>query len=339
LGFESFEPQKIHFRETEDTKQERRPRMADRTKTKPGTEPPTKEAAPGISWSGIATGIVMIALLVFVVYGIFQIVGAYNARPSQDEVLGITVTTPPVTEVVPTTEPVVQTTKPVPTTEPAPTTTVPEATEPTLPGFYWGTEPAPLGFLREDSTPDQYGGLVAFLSGTFLEVEQRDLDFPWEAESVTLWVARFDLGEHPVTGDPVVGEFVLATEVYGETILFYCQMGGRWLPGDPGRPPNTTNGTTTCGDTAVENAASTLRVGRQYPLEVTLDQDCSALPVNLGKLQPQAGCEQFMLEEGAILLSYNRAMVAALKSGEIIPEGMGLLNQLYIPLPSPVPPL
>lgn len=290
--------------------------MADRIITrKPEiTEPPTKKTKPKKRrWPWILLGTVILALLAFIVYFAIQLVMVISSFLEEVAETPEIAVAAPAEEVVPATEPVVVAEPPVvETTVPAQTmTTVPEVT--TLPIV----DREELGLLEEvhKGASDQ-----AHISGVVLAVESEQVAIQEEG-TVTVrdaWILLVDLGDHPKTGEAIVGRLILAVQDHSTmNMTFYCRgfAGG-----------------TNCNTAFEEEVVSLLDVGRRYNFFVEMELYCEELPAEFQELCPQ------LKDDIAALHAYNRELVAALKGGEMPgSDEQGIMHLVEIPLGATIP--
>lgn len=291
----------------------------------PKTWPPEFQEPKKKSRRGLVAGAVALVIVAVALTALF-LAGRAMLEDVRDS-LAVEIPTPVAEEPTPTTNvpetvPTTVVPEPTPTTAPSTNTTVPEATTTTtLPGFNWGDEPAPLGFLIERDFPE-IGLIQATLSGVLLEIVEEEAVALWDEEPQNFFIARFDLGDYPESDERVTGVLVLGVHSEPRRGIAVCQMKNRWLSADPNRPPSGGND---CSYISPEEAAIDVEIGKQYPLEVWLSYECSRV-----RPDERAYCEEFIEKEGT-LLPYNQALVDALRGEGEIPIGFGLLGVLRVP--------
>jgi len=263
---------------------------------------------PKRSWKRVAIGAALIAVAIFVYWGVFYAnwfrEGPVEASAEPIQSTEVTAPAPLVVEPESETNVVAE-----PPATAAPTTTVSEVTT-TI--FLPNVDREELGLL-EEGTEGRLGGVYqAFLSGVVLSVEEEEVTLPWEDTPIVAYVLYVDLGDHQETGETVIGRKYLAAKDHPTwDTMAYCRgfAGG-----------------TNCSIVSGEEVPSLLKTGRQYDFYIVMEIDCDEYPEELQEncLEGSGRVEPFLV--------YNRKLVSALKGGELPdPDGLGLMGLVEIP--------
>lgn len=288
--------------------------MADRTiKRKPEiTEPPTKKTKPKKRrWPWILLGTVILALLAFIVYFAIQLVGVLS--PLLEEVAEtpeIAVAAPAVVEPEPApavTEPPV-----VETTVPALTTTVPEVTTTV---FLPNVDREELGFLKDLDDGTLGSRNQVHLYGIVLSIDEEKIVLPSEDTPRDAYVLYVDLGDHPETGEAVIGKLLLAVSDHPVPVMNVV------------RYSYPSGGSTSIDAAEGEERLSLVDVGGTYRFFIAMEAfPCEGLPEELQDDATQEICALWN-DDTALLLAYNSDLVDALKGGDLPdPDGMGYMG-------------
>ncbi|MBS1195563.1 MAG: hypothetical protein H6R33_283 [Actinobacteria bacterium] len=204
------------------------------------------------------------------------------------------------------------------TTTTTTTTAPPTTTTTTAPFFAWDGGAAPIGILDEGPFgPPEFA--YALASGVVREIVKEEVQVASTAYQG--WVAYVYFGDHPVSGEEVVGRILLGLDdpanpwPGGQDLIACFRIDGGLPPADPlvGGAP--------CPVDLAGDVAARLVVGRQYPFPLLVAADLGEVPF-------------FFAREFALGVEGSLRLLAALRGEEPdAGDGFARVQGIYLPPP------